>query len=82
MIKITHPDQIPTLPWKGNFRDDQRLFNAVNKYIRSEPDPYKAYAAERHAHKYGMGMILPAKPSKSALGYTKSQYRQKSRRGL
>lgn len=56
MIIVTKVADIPKLPWKGNFKDDARLFAAVDKYILHEPDLGKRQRAGYLASIIGMGM--------------------------
>ncbi len=47
MKKIKSPSDVALLPWRGNYRDDAQLFALVSQYVRNQPNPYKAYTAER-----------------------------------
>lgn len=55
MVKITSPADVAQLPWAGNFEDDAKLFDAVDDYIRREPNLRKRQEADRLASVHGMG---------------------------
>lgn len=55
MIRITCPDDVVRLPWAGNFRDDAKLFGAVDSYIQREPNLRKRQEADWLASVHGMG---------------------------
>jgi hypothetical protein len=57
-MKIEKPEDISTLPWKGNFASDQKLFELCEKYIQSEQDADKRWQAEKLASSHGMGEKL------------------------
>lgn len=73
-MKIKAPTDVALLPWAGNYRDDAPLFELVSRYTRNQPDPLKAYEAERLCHWYGMGVKLPQKPRKRDLNYMREIY--------
>lgn len=73
-MQIKSPEDVEKLPWKGNFRDDEPLFDLVNEYLRTEPDPYLAYKAERICNLLGMGIELPEEPSEEAIDYLREIY--------
>ncbi len=71
---VTSPEDVLTLPWRGNYAADAELFEACNRYVREEPDLLKAYAAERHVHKLGCGEELPETPDQETLDWLKQQH--------
>jgi hypothetical protein len=71
---VTAPEEVLELPWKGNYAADAELFEAVSRYVRSEPDLQKAYLAERHCHKLGCGEELPEAPDQETLDWLKQQH--------
>lgn len=77
MPKVTSPEDIPKLPWKGNYRDDAHLLEACSEYVRHEPNVAKQYLAERYAHWHGMGMKLPEVPSADALEYLTEMHKER-----
>ncbi len=71
-IVITDPEQIPKLPWGGNFAADADLHEAVSEYVRREADPYKAYRAEYHANWHGCGERIRETPNVDDLEYVRT----------
>lgn len=52
---VTSVSDIPRLPWRGSFADDEKLFIAVDNYIKREPDLGKRQRANYLASIIGMG---------------------------
>ena len=56
---ITDPEQVASLPWRGNYAGDRHLFDAVERYVRAEANDEKRHRAVYLAQLYGMGVDEP-----------------------
>ncbi len=62
-VTVNSPDDVKTLPWKGNWGEDADLYEAVNEYIKREPDLKKRQQADALASECGMGVTFPNYPA-------------------
>jgi hypothetical protein len=60
--QVNSPEDVINLGWEGSYGKDAWRFEAVNDYIRREPDKLKRQQADVYASTYGMGQPCEIDP--------------------